>query len=405
MKSHEEGSKRAGPWTRFFSGLELRKTQRYMIAEVWKGIKKALSRFRYVRQATRPKLDCFLSRIGLSPRPCRSFLPPVLPRLPRVAPAGHLWNALPITTYLGEGGKYHSRITRGISLDVPAPGLPAWFSHFDWVVGEYFGFARQKRRANSVFVFGQNLANFVRWLDVELTRKSVSLGKDAFIVVGGKDTLPRNYDQRLVSHLKDHFSKVFFEANDGDDSDLGIYPLALSDSYIRGHEDLIRSLIINPLEKTTLLLAAWGRKWPELDSTIDDRAQALEFVKQAPFISMASAPMEEHLVHLAEANYMMYPRGQAIQSPKGFEALMLRSIPIVTSHPVFNHLRTLGMPLLIVDSWHEITEELLWQELPRLKQEMDSFWPYTQNPASWWNLCFGRAPNNFSGKPHTLVGL
>lgn len=372
---------------------------------VLKCIKKALSRFRYVRQATRPKLDCFLSRIGLSPRPCRSFLPPVLPRLPRVAPGGHLWNALPVTRYLGEGGKYQSRISRGISLDVPAPGLPAWFSYFDWVVGEYFGFAREKIRADSVFVFGHNLENFARWLDLELTRKSVALGENAFLVVGGKDTLPRNYDQRLVSHLKSYFSEVFFEASDGEDADLGVYPMALNDSYTRGHEDLVRSLITNRPQKTTLLLAAWGRKWPELDLIIDDRVQAVEFVQGAPFVGVTSAAVEEHLVHLAEANYMMYPRGQAIQSPKGFEALMLRTIPIVTSHPVFNSLRKKGIPLLIVDSWYEISEELLWQELPRLQQEMDSFWPNTQDPAKWWKLCFGRAPKNFSGKPHALVGL
>jgi hypothetical protein len=333
---------------------------------------------------------CVLHKIGLSPIPCRSFLPPVLQRKPTRATLGSLWRKLPVTAYIGDGGLHKAFVRAGKTLDVPSSGVPEWFALFDWVVGTHFGFTKKLLHPRSVWVHGANFSHFARWIDREVSRDRVHIAAEAFLVVGGIDQQPSQYDPKDVDTLKRVFPRVFFEANDGLDPGLSTYPTAVSHTYFRGYEDVIEGLLWEAPAKEKLLLASWGLKWPSLNMRLADRANALVFLDNSSFATLEVLPTGDYLRKLASSHYMMYPRGQAIQSPKGFEAWLFKTIPVVTSHPVFHDLKHRGVPLLIVETWSELTEDLLHKELPRLKEEMEIFHPLTLDAKKWWDFGFGQ---------------
>ena len=354
-------------------------------SNISRSIEKLIHRF---PSAVRSRYFCFLHLLGLSRVPCNSHLPPGLPNRGRLAPPGHLVNRIPVTKYLGDGGKYRARVQLGIAEDVSAPGLPLWLSLFDWVVGEYFGFADTRKAPGSIFVYALNFEAFIRWIDAELTNGRVRIQDGCFLVVGTKSQPPSGYKTELIARAKEIFSRVYFSSNDGEDPEVRSYPLAMNDSYMRGFEKVLESLLETPPRKRNLVLAAWGAKFPSLNNAISDRRNAYRFVESNSFIVAKRLTTPDYYRELAESHYMIYPRGTEIQSPKGFEAWMLGTIPIVTSHPVFWEFKERGIPLLIVEEWADITEDLLWGALPALKTQMENFHRYTINPQLWWDLCF-----------------
>lgn len=359
----------------------------------YRGIALARARLRARLQHSRnvlvPKIFCLLRKIGLSALPCRSFLPPTLHRKPTRVPAGHLWGKLPVTQYIGDAGLQKGNVRSGRSLDIPSEGVPEWFTLFDWVVGVHFGFTKGIREPGSVWVHGTNFSSFMRWIDEQTARGAIDIGLDAFLVVGGRDDRPAQYETWATSRAKEIFSRVFFEANDGVDPGISTYPTAISESYFRGHEPVIESLLYKPPPKGQLLLASWGAKWPSLNKRLADRSEALRFLESTTLADLQILSTPEYLRTLASSHYMLYPRGQGIQSPKGFEAWLFKTIPVVTWHPVFAELKTKGAPLLIVDSWSDVTEELLVGSLPSLTEQMEAFHPLTLDAKAWWEYCFG----------------
>ena len=77
-------------------------------------------------------------------------------------------------------------------------------------------------------------------------------------------------------------------------------------------------------------------------------------------------PVERYFSVLAQHRFLLAPQGQAIQSPKFLEAVAMMTIPITRRHAAFEDLRAYGMPIVLVDSWDEVTPAALdawWAEL------------------------------------------
>ena len=48
-----------------------------------------------------------------------------------------------------------------------------------------------------------------------------------------------------------------------------------------------------------------------------------------------------------------------VQSPKLFECMLLRTIPITNRHPAAQDLQKLGLPIVVVDSWEVVSKDFL----------------------------------------------
>jgi len=75
-------------------------------------------------------------------------------------------------------------------------------------------------------------------------------------------------------------------------------------------------------------------------------------------------PYKEYLTDLAQSRFVLSPRGNGLDCHRTWEAMLMGAIPIVQRSaldPVYE-----GLPVLIIDSWNEITEEFLeekWIEM------------------------------------------
>ncbi len=292
----------------------------------------------------------------------------------------HLFQHVPCTRYW-----HHER-----RLDVEGlapPGIPQWIQRFDWVIGWAHGWADTKNYPQSVFchpVCADALAEFVikNWESDPL--------KEAILVLGGEDTHLSSQCKQTLNTLCRYFSDVFYEAKDCYHPTIKIMPIGLQEYYLRGCEDLFWRLVHEEPQKRDIVVAAWGRWWPKLNTTIEDRIKAAEFSRANPLFEFGVFPRDIWFQKLHSSRYMICPLGNGIQTPKMMEALLLSCIPILTEHPASIELKSRGFPIIVVKNWNEITKKLLEDEHVRLSAKVDEFKEIALSLDAWWDFSFGR---------------
>jgi hypothetical protein len=87
-------------------------------------------------------------------------------------------------------------------------------------------------------------------------------------------------------------------------------------------------------------------------------------------------PFRRYLAELARHRFAICPRGNGIDTYRVWESLYLGVVPVVERSPHTWHWVALGLPLLLIDDWHEVTPAFLrdhasrfpppfpWPELP-----------------------------------------
>lgn len=88
-------------------------------------------------------------------------------------------------------------------------------------------------------------------------------------------------------------------------------------------------------------------------------------------------PIQDFYRQVASHPYVLSPAGAGPDCHRNWEAILLGSIPIVLRQPPLDVLD--GLPVLLVDTWAEVTPELLVRELPTLREkfcslEMERVW-------------------------------
>lgn len=66
----------------------------------------------------------------------------------------------------------------------------------------------------------------------------------------------------------------------------------------------------------------------------------------------------EFLDELANHKFMVCPKGHGLDCHRNWESLYLRRVPVMLKHPYFTRLMK-DFPVLFIDKWEDITEELL----------------------------------------------
>ncbi|WP_375686982.1 hypothetical protein [Pseudooceanicola sp. LIPI14-2-Ac024] len=103
------------------------------------------------------------------------------------------------------------------------------------------------------------------------------------------------------------------------------------------------------------------------------RAEAIAVLKDNPVALLEPRQTTRNDVwrRKKEAAFEASPRGNSIDCHRTWEALLLKTIPIVKScemDPIYE-----GLPVAIIEDWHEVTEE-------RLKQWVEEFQPWFDKP-------------------------
>jgi hypothetical protein len=123
-----------------------------------------------------------------------------------------------------------------------------------------------------------------------------------------------------------------------------------------------------------------SQKWKELEKTMllynnfsigtspTERSRVYNLFKNKPFCTTcARKPFDEYLKDLAEAKFVLCPRGNGLDCHRTWEALYMGAIPIVRSSALDSLYENL--PVIIVSDWSEITPALLEKKYKEIRSK------------------------------------
>ena len=102
----------------------------------------------------------------------------------------------------------------------------------------------------------------------------------------------------------------------------------------------------------------------------DKKWATCRFDKNSKFFSYEK--YRNFLDEIREHKFMICPQGHGIDCHRNWESLYMRRVPVMKDHLYFRRLME-GLPVLFVDKWEEVTEELLTASEPLYEevQKMD----------------------------------
>jgi len=104
----------------------------------------------------------------------------------------------------------------------------------------------------------------------------------------------------------------------------------------------------------------------------DERQDVYDLFSQKNYCFTSSrVSLSEYLHHIKSSVFILSPRGNGLDCFRTWEAMLMGSIPIVTTSfldPLFEDL-----PVVIIDSWQNINKELLLKKFNELKNKSFSF--------------------------------
>ena len=123
------------------------------------------------------------------------------------------------------------------------------------------------------------------------------------------------------------------------------------------------------------------------------REQAIQLFTDKSFCyKTAPKPWTEYLLDLASSKFVLSPRGNGLDCHRTWEALLMGSIPIVTSstlNPLYDDL-----PVLIVSEWQEITQDFLEKKYAEIKSKQHN---EEKMYAPYWLKKIEMCQKNFKG--------
>lgn len=169
-----------------------------------------------------------------------------------------------------------------------------------------------------------------------------------------------------IDYLKARFSDMFHTAKNMRSADFKTVPLGLFNPYLlsAGYDLVEKAQLaassLPPEQRQKLIVAAWGAKHAGLDKRIAARGTLKKFLadRDVLFRREHFSP-EQYWEAMPQYKYAFCPTGNGIQSPKLFESFLLRVVPVTLREPAFEDLQSYGFPLLIVDSWYQVTSSFL----------------------------------------------
>jgi len=192
------------------------------------------------------------------------------------------------------------------------------------------------------------------------------------LVCAGNDWL-LSLNIEFLKEVRHLFKKIYYEAKNIECDWVTTIPMGTIMGYIlRCGGDQILHHINKPKNKTKLIGSAFGSRWPHLTAKISDRRSLADFTQSSPFMDNMFCNPLGYFEKLSDYKFFACPLGNGIQTPKICESILCETVPVVTNHIAHRELRDIyDLPLLIVDKWEDLTEELLNQSYESKYKHLD----------------------------------
>ena len=268
--------------------------------------------------------------------------------------------------------KWVHRMSGNVDRSVDLRKKPEILSKFDYCVGDTY----PGGSCRTVF------CNPDRALTHSFTEIPALTGTSRrVLVVMGEDAHSSKLKPEAKKRIQERFSSVFWEANT--DPDFGTLPMGLNSCYVaiqgtyRAERAILNAGSIS--DRRLLCVPAWNtfsqelslpsaKKWAS--KAVGSRTRLGNFInkhKDYHWFDSKKWHPSEYYSGLSQYKFSVCPTGNGIQAPKLFEALLVRTIPVVEDELAHRQLVQLGIPLVIVQDWEDISPKYLSDVYDQLK--------------------------------------
>ena len=111
-------------------------------------------------------------------------------------------------------------------------------------------------------------------------------------------------------------------------------------------------------------IIAWGRFNSHLDKILKQRISLINFLNVPAvkkWVKREHFTMLEYWEKLFQYKYSICPPGNGVQSPKIVEAILTHTVPVTIDRPAYQDLKSLGLPILLISDWNELSVSFLME--------------------------------------------
>lgn len=203
-----------------------------------------------------------------------------------------------------------------------------------------------------------NLSN----LKKECEKNNIQILENTDSIHFNNNPIVKIHEDLNYQNTNNYLDKKFFQRNCEESNNVFCLPLGIQDNTDK--------LIIKTLEKN-------------LEKTILCSSQYSQFTRKEklpeyPFVTyFDKETIEKYLENISKSKYVISPHGMNPDCYRHWESLYLNSIPITLKHPKLKSFEDL--PILFLNSWDELSEELLINEyeslLNKSREKLDlNYW-------------------------------
>lgn len=235
---------------------------------------------------------------------------------------------------------------------------------------------RDVKKGDPIFVKPDRMDSFAR------NYKTFKRVMEPFILITHNSDKPMPGEWAYL--LDDPKLIAWFATNpDREHPKLIVLPAGLSNTTLQGNEK--KEEIINKSWENQLDSKRKNLLYINLSSSTNiERTGAIDIIKKNidsnKLLLANRKPFEDYLIDIASSEFVLSPPGHGLDCHRTWETLYMGSIPIVINSTLNQVYKDL--PVVIVDSWSEVTEELLLEkkeEFSKRKFKMEKlFMPYWQ---------------------------
>ena len=199
----------------------------------------------------------------------------------------------------------------------------------------------------------------------------------------GEPTIP----MWIIEKLYPFAEKMYLDNNTYEDPKIGYMPIGLRDGeeIHPDHQHFTGQFIINEIqqkrEKEFLCLLCFSYTHPErkkCENVLGNKDFILNLNKSneyngQPSIHCGKVPVTINYEYTHKSYYALSPSGVGEATHRFYEAIALKTIPIVKrTNTTFDYIYE-DFPCLVVDEWEDVTKELLERKQKNLTKTMEEF--------------------------------
>jgi hypothetical protein len=149
-------------------------------------------------------------------------------------------------------------------------------------------------------------------------------------------------------------------------------PIGLSNFHYKGRDYLseLSKLSLLDCKKNGLVLSCFSEETSAKRQTIKEELKKYHVVR-----TFEQLKQEDYLKTISEYKFIASPEGNGIDCHRTWEAMYLKSIPIVERNVTTEYFEKIGLPIVLINDWKELetwSEEKISQKYNELKPKFDS---------------------------------